>query len=1048
VANEAKRQSGDLFIVDNGDADWKALDYLREWSLIPHNSLDVATGYFDIGSLLRLDGHWQRLDNIRILMGDEVTRRTRDALAAGLASVTGSLEASIEKEKLTNDFLTGADAVVEALRSRKIECRVYAKQKFHAKAYLTHPKLAVVPPSALVGSSNFTFPGLTQNVELNVHFDNRHQREIKLLQEWYEAHWNEAEDVTPEILKVIERHTRDFSPFEIYAKSLQEYFRDDVATAGDWESKESKIYPILAPYQQEGYRAMLKIANEHNGAFLCDGVGLGKTFIGLMLIERLIIHDRLNVALFTPKSARDAVWEATLKDRLPHIFGRFSNLEIFNHTDLSRGGEFNEAFENVRERAHVIIIDEAHHFRNTGVRGLNDGERKSRYWRLHEIAKNKKLFMLTATPVNNRLTDLQHLIELFSRHRADYFKDKLGIHSLAGHFRKMEKSLEEAVHATPQNGDEIETNLVEAERILGEDDLFRALVVQRSRAYVKQSEANGQLLFPQPRTPQVADYSVKQTYGKLLQMVEDAFNKQKPLFSLAIYYPYAYYQGGDDGIDPLVEGRQKQVVSLIRTQFLKRFESSVEAFTMSCWNLLRKLLAWVEVHVETAHERRLLERWKLQHKKLIGYLHDHQLELFGETPEAEAEEDIIPPEMLEAVDRLERDEFKVGDIIDEAIADLNQLADFLKELQHFKPSQDKKLSALVKLLKDDPVLRQHKVLIFTEFMDTARYLQNQLQQAGFTGVAEIDSSSKTDRREIIRRFAPYYNGSSSAALSAEGLEEIRILISTDVLSEGLNLQDATRLINYDLHWNPVRLMQRIGRVDRRMNPEIEARIVADHPDQKEIRGTAAYWNFLPPDELDSLLRLYSRVSHKTLRISRVFGIEGKKLLRPEDDYQALKDFIQAADGAISPLEAMRLEYRQLLNDNPGLAEKLSRLPNRIFSGKEYPVVAVSPNARAIFFCYVLPAAESDNAVSAWTEAAGFARWYLYDLTDDKITEEATEIVNLIRSAPATPRARAIPTDTLADIRAKVERHIKNTHFKKVQAPSGVKPVLKAWMELV
>jgi superfamily II DNA/RNA helicase len=340
------------------------------------------------------------------------------------------------------------------------------------------------------------------------------------------------------------------------------------------------------------------------------------------------------------------------------------------------------------------------------------------------------------------------------------------------------------------------------------------------------------------------------------------------------------------------------------------------------------------------------------------------------------------------------------------------------------------------------VLSRHKVLIFTEFMDTARYLQNQLQQVGLTGVAEIDSSSKADRREIIRRFAPYYNGSSSAALAAEGLEGIRILISTDVLSEGLNLQDATRLINYDLHWNPVRLMQRIGRVDRRMNPDIEANIIADHPDQKEIRGTAAYWNFLPPDELDSLLRLYKRVSHKTLRISRVFGIEGKKLLRPEDDYQALKDFIQAADGAISPLEAMRLEYRQLLNDNPGLADQLSRLPNRIFSGKVHPEAALAPNARAIFFCYVLPAAESDNAASAWTEAAGFARWYLYDLTNDKIAEEATEIVNIIRSAPSTPRARAAPTDTLADIRAKVERHIKNTHFKKVQAPSGVKPVLR------
>src|SRR4029079_17199273 len=118
------------------------------------------------------------------------------------------------------------------------------------------------------------------------------------------------------------------------------------------------------------------------------------------------------------------------------------------------------------------------------------------------------------------------------------------------------------------------------------------------------------------------------------------------------------------------------------------------------------------------------------------------------------------------------------------------------------------------------------------------------------GVAEVDSSTTLDRGEVITRFAPYYNGSSSVELKKEKVEEIRVLISTDVLSEGLNLQDATRLINYDLHWNPVRLMQRIGRVDRRLNADIEARIVADHPDQKTLRGTVAYWNFLPPDELN------------------------------------------------------------------------------------------------------------------------------------------------------------------------------------------------------
>src|SRR4029077_454730 len=151
-------------------------------------------------------------------------------------------------------------------------------------------------------------------------------------------------------------------------------------------------------------------------------------------------------------------------------------------------------------------------------------------------------------------------------------------------------------------------------------------------------------------------------------------------------------------------------------------------------------------------------------------------------------------------------------------------------------------------------------------------------------------------------FSPYYNYSSSADLKKRGLSEIRVLISTDVLSEGLNLQDGTRLINYDLHWNPVRLMQRIGRVDRRMNLEIENKLLADHPDQKDLRGTVQYWNFLPPDELDSLLKLYKRVAHKTLRISKTLGIEGRKLLKEDDDYEDLKNFTENYEGGLSSLE--------------------------------------------------------------------------------------------------------------------------------------------------
>jgi len=281
-----------------------------------------------------------------------------------------------------------------------------------------------------------------------------------------------------------------------------------------------------------------------------------------------------------------------------------------------------------------------------------------------------------------------------------------------------------------------------------------------------------------------------------------------------------------------------------------------------------------------------------------------------------------------------------------------------------------------------------------------------------------------------------------------------------VLSEGLNLQDATRLINYDLHWNPVRLMQRIGRVDRRLNPEIETKIVADHPDHAPLRGKVVYWNFLPPDELDDLLRLYHRVSSKTLRISKVFGIEGRKLLKPEDDYEALRDFTHAYQGALTPLEQMHLEFQKLLAENPGLQQRLDQLPGRVFSGKEH----AKPGAKALFLCYALPAedkalgsataapatgggARQGEEAATWTTEAGKAGWYLYDLASGKILEQPEEIVAFIRSTPETPRRVALSQAELHEVRLKVEKHIKNTYLKQVQAPVGVSPVLQCWMEL-
>jgi phosphatidylserine/phosphatidylglycerophosphate/cardiolipin synthase-like enzyme len=251
--NTPRKQTGaDLFIVDNSDADWKVRSYLSDWTDIA-DRFDIATGYFEIGALLALDGKWQQLDSLRILIGDEVSRRTKRALLEGIQAIEQALDESVEGEKERNDFLEGAPAIVDALQRRQIECRVYAKEKFHAKAYITHGKHAVVGSTALVGSSNFTLPGITNNVELNVQL----RREVELLQQWYEKYWDAAEDITPDILRVIERHTREYPPFDVYAKALKEYFRSHELTAGEWERTRSRMYAILDEYQKDGYWSLL-----------------------------------------------------------------------------------------------------------------------------------------------------------------------------------------------------------------------------------------------------------------------------------------------------------------------------------------------------------------------------------------------------------------------------------------------------------------------------------------------------------------------------------------------------------------------------------------------------------------------------------------------------------------------------------------------------------------------------------------------------------------------------------------------------------------------
>ena len=1025
-----------LYIVDNSTEQQSVKEYLTDWCKVS-KQMDIATGYLEIGGLLALDTHWQKLDKIRIILGNEMTKYTRDVIDKAVEVLISRFNDSIDTEHEKNEFLIGVPAILEAMKSGKIECRVYDKNKFHAKAYITYFRdeyrnqfiqaMNVPIGYALVGSSNFTKAGLTQNIELNVQVSN----DVDQLQKWFDDHWERGEDITTAVLNVIENHVKKFSPYDVYIRSMYEYFKSREETVSEWEQHDSVIYQGLSQYQRDGYNGLIEIANRYSGAFLCDGVGLGKTFVGMMLIERFVKKERKNVVLIVPAAARVSVWETTIKKYIPEILDGFYSFKIINHTDLLL--EKNENLMNqIQEQAEIVIIDEAQHFRNRS---------SNRYRKLFDMmagGRQKQMFMLTATPINNSFLDLQHLIELFTHRQDDYFAAApLGIHSLSGHFKKMEANLKR------QAGTEVSDAVDVSDDIFRADPLVNALVVQRSRAYVKKSLSateGDKVMFSIRQAPIVANYSLRSSYGKLIDdFVNSFYRKDKesgrslPILALAVYSPYEdeYYIGDKSKIDLMVSGRQQQVVNLIRQLLLKRFESSIAAFEETCIRIYFRLYTFLNDYKENGNKR-LIERTLNYQAKVLDYVKNFIENNMQST--LEELEDDLPDYVWETEDNLNTEDFDIRAMLDDTILDMEVLAEFIEDIMDFDSSKDDKIRELKRILTEDERIKGKKVIIFTEFRSTAKYIYRELQKAGFEGLYEIDGQSKGNRHDMVVRFSPYYNDSCSTEVK----DEIQILIATDVLAEGLNLQDASCLINYELHWNPVRLMQRIGRVDRRRNVEIEERLLADHPELAGDRANAYYWNFLPPTELEQLLNLYQTVSKKTLRISKTFGIEGKKLLTPEDDFEALKEFNSQYEGETSWDEEMALAYQKLLAAQPDYPDLAASMPKKMYSGKQ------ASTFTGFFFCYELPMKRTDGT---WSDGDGWYRWYMLDPETNKVIESTYDIWKAIQCTPEEPRK--IHTNEVGFVKARktIENYIKKNYMRSVQVPLGVKPRLVTWMEL-
>jgi superfamily II DNA or RNA helicase len=1071
--NSENQVNLDQFIVDNKSDSLTVGAFLTEWCQVS-SELNIATGYFDTKAFNSLEPGWKTLEKIRLLMGAEVTSGVRSQiLKAVKAKVLSELENTLNKLHPEDPLMVNPSHVQQSIVDGKIEAKVYTKTKFHAKAYLSVGNEALPQKRALVGSSNFTHAGLNRNLELNVQISEEDR--IDQLERWYKNLWDEAEDLKEDVLKILQRHTREVTPFEIYGRALTEFFANEQQTTNEWEETKSKIFPLLDDYQKEGYWQMVNIVKRFNGGLLCDGVGLGKTFIGLMLIERLVDHENKNVILLAPKSVKEGVWTEELAKKLPLLAGKdnfqdFSNLTVLSHTDLRKNNS--ARIRRLVERADAIVIDEAHHFRNMGKNPTDrtDVETMNRWWQLFSLAnmsKSKPVYMLTATPINNSLADFRNLLRIFTNDNDGYFKDTLGVNSVRGEISKIETQINRRMDAILA-GEPLELPTDD----IFDSPLFENLVVQRSRIYAKKSQkrqygSKGTLVFPKREVPRVADYSLVQTYGDLFAIFEEAMERKarrkngeevpEPLFTLPIYSQVDYLLPGVE-LENMEIGRRKQIVELIRINFMKRFESSVYSFEQSSVRLLLKILEFMKLNVQKDEHKDWMSAWASANGDLNEYMRS-RVKIAEDEPEEDQDEedlDILDSLDVEGLEELDRSKFNVDQIIEESKSDIELLTKFLRILMKSNENDDDKIQRLIQLLQSDADLVGKKVMIFTEFSDTARYIYRRLTEAGITKLEVLDSKSKSDRAEVLRRFSPYYNDSSLQKLDDAGKTEIDILVATDVLSEGLNLQDATRLINYDIHWNPVRLMQRIGRVDRRLNPEIEKELKKAYPERASDRGHVIFWNFLPPRELKKLLTLWHKVRTKTAYISYALGLESP-ILHPDDHYNSLKefgvpeDFERLYDGRFSDHEKLKLELQNLRDTHPEEFKIIDNLPDGSFSGK----LQIDDLEKGVFFCLRIPGL--DKAENQFTYEAGTTEWLLYDVVQKKVIEkQGAALAPAIKAQVDEKRVISTPKITWGsptnpiwqEAWTSVQDYVHNTTLRNLQMPlDAPEPKLICWMEL-
>lgn len=945
-------------------------------------SLDLATAYFNVRGFTLLRQGLQGLGSFRLLLGDEPQNGESVGLRPRAASC---LTQELNEAPFDEANLRAVEDLIAFLRQDQVSVRAYHKGFLHAKSYIFYGDLPIggsdrfQPVAAIVGSSNFTSPGLTTNKELNLShktmltdediapirsdYEERarlmeYHRElmssvgaqaIAELDRWFRERWEESRDFKDELIELLDASKFgqvEYTPYQVYMKALFEYFKDDLATT---DPGLGKSVVELSEFQEDAVKKARRILTRYDGVLIGDSVGLGKTWIGKKLLEDYAYHLRQKALIVCPASLRD-MWTSELRDAT--ISGA-----VISQEELGQPGFDSAPYRDVE----VILIDESHNFRNRATQRYENLERIiSSNHRRGRDGSRKKLILLTATPVNNNIFDLYNQISLITGGDRAYFSGA-GIGDLHRFFLNARRNV-----ADDQVGAEL-------------FNLLEEIVIRRTRAFVRETypEAtiNGvKVEWPQRRLKTVR-YDLESTYGGIYDKVVESIEDLR----LTPYQLESFKKQGVER-DLFEQGREEALAGIFRSRCLKRFESSIEAFRIT----VQRALEFTKTFESYLLDGRFLDSASFQ--KAVRYL---SREDDADTPTSKAGEldkTAEAREILEALTPLDTAQYDLRRIHESLQHDVDSLTAIWQLVNDIAPNQDSKLHALKDLLVND--LQGRKVIVFTYYRDTARYIYRELSgdqgipfrsRAGNRLIRQLDGGAPPlQRGRLIQAFAPRSNNRPELVGSDS---EVDILISTDVLSEGQNLQDCGVLVNYDLHWNPTRMVQRAGRIDR---------IGSQHP-------TLWMHNMFPEEGLERLLRLVESLNRKITDIDRMGFLDASVLgetVHPrnfntlrrimDEDGCVIKEQERFAELASN--EFLQLQLRNLLN--AGGRDMLEGLPDGIHSG-----LAQTGN-RGIFFYFIAPGHQGE-------ERRHF--WRYYDMTEDRVIDNRFLIANLIACAPDTPR---------------------------------------------